>query len=347
MCNVNCQSNWSKMSIIQTCSSCTGWINMSSSCFSAEPHTSCGLDLAPDSWSQHTPILRYSWTVSPPPPPSAHKDHPQMLAPWQLVLVPMTCVPREPGKTVSAPSPWSSAPAGEAGASPSPLVPPTRCRLATAPHLYSHCVDHKVRFLWQPTSRWIRPPSPRAQTTPACWSSASRCNTRRRSSTRLRPSTFGRSRNRHWWRGECLGSGHSVAQRSAVGRARDWLGRQSGNLTGRWWRSPRCAGRLPPSAPHRSSRMTGPGGLGRRLGHHTPVCRPHIPPPTSAASQRKLAGSAGYYPWCSAAGGSIWPPSPSWMNPQQLQVSHRQHSYLYLQREKETEWGVLLLLRFK
>lgn len=51
MCDVNCQS--SKLNeniqipVCQTCSFCTGSKNIFSSYFSAEPHTGCGLDLAP------------------------------------------------------------------------------------------------------------------------------------------------------------------------------------------------------------------------------------------------------------------------------------------------------------
>lgn len=164
--------------------------------------------------------------------------------------------------------------------------------------------------------------------TPACWSSRSRCSTRPR--IRFHPSTFGRNKSRRWWRGGCLGSGCSVAQRSAVSRARGELWFPWGNSAGRWWRSPRCATRRRPSAPRRSSHTTGPGGSDRRPARHTPGCPWRSPPPAAVASPQRPAGSAGCYPSCSAAGGSIWLQSPSWKSQQRLQLSHTRHSYQYL-----------------
>lgn len=161
MCHVKGQSSGLetfRAPFCQTRSSRTGWINTSRFCFSGEPRTGSGSGPVHDSWSQHTPILRCSWTASPPRPLSAHTDRPQTLAQWQLVPVPNTGAPREPEKTASVPSPWSSGPAVEAGASLSPLVLPTRCRLPTAPRFYSRCAGQTVLSPWQLISHWIQLP---------------------------------------------------------------------------------------------------------------------------------------------------------------------------------------------
>lgn len=138
------------------CSFCTQWMFRFSFCFSAAPRTGCGWGPAPDSWSPRRPTPRCCWTVSLPPPPSARTGRLRRLAPRQPDLVTMTAALREPGRTVSAPSPWSSAPAGEGGASLSPPVRRHRCQPAAALRICSRCVGRTARFPWRPTCRQIR-----------------------------------------------------------------------------------------------------------------------------------------------------------------------------------------------